>query len=177
MHMVIQAIVVATSKDAALNKARTVFEGLTGDGNPFDYYTMFDEEGSVVSGKGRYGNIPPVLKVNTKAGKAMIAWGFKATKDEFLKHMKRIRAGVTAWTDEAIMEELDIPGIPIEDTPYLVRHSMNCAGRYEGPSIWQYDQDGSGIRTQHTLDKVLDNYGDPLKKGEALYVVPADVHY
>lgn len=52
MHMVIAALVRAEDEGAALDEAKSVFDGLAESGD-FDYYTTFDENGTEVSGRGR----------------------------------------------------------------------------------------------------------------------------
>jgi hypothetical protein len=177
MHMIIQVITPASSKEEALDSAKCVFDGITGEGKPFDYYTTFDEEGSAVSGKGRYGNVPAVLKVKTKAGKAMVAEGFAATKEEFLSHMTRVREALKKYSDEEIFEEKTTRSIPKEESTFLflVRHEMYNVGKYDGSSVWQYDQNGSGIRSRKDLDGALDP--NNLKPGEDYNVLPAAVQF
>ena len=47
MHMIIRAVVLAANPNEVLELARSAFESICGDDKPFDYFTMFDEEGSV----------------------------------------------------------------------------------------------------------------------------------
>ena len=50
MHQIIKAILYANSEEEALDKAKSIFENLCGDGQAFDYYTLFNED-IPVSGK------------------------------------------------------------------------------------------------------------------------------
>ena len=172
MHMIIQVILPASNKEEALDMAKPVFDGITGEGKPFDYYQTFDEPGTVVSGKGRYGAVPAVLKVSTKAGMKMVNQGFAATRGEFLHNIARIRKSLIKYTDEQLFGEGEITNTDLDLT--LARHNMYNAGKYDGSSVWQYDQWGSGIRTPRELKSAMNV---ELKKGESLYVVPADVHF
>lgn len=174
MHMVIRIIVPANSKESALDKAKSILEDMSGEGKDFDYYQTFDTEGTPCSGKGRYGAVPAVLKVKTKAGLAMVADGLDATKREFMDNLARIRAGLQKHTDEEIFNESNASGEPDTDL-FLVRHAMYNAGKYGGSSCWLYDQYGSGIRHQKDLDRALETKG--IATDEELYVVPADVHF
>jgi len=178
MHMVIRAVVLAANPNEALDKARTAFEQLTENQNPFDYFTMFDEEGSSVSGKGRYGAVKPCLRIATKAGKAMLDEGMAATKEYFLENLARIKAAITRYTPAELFEEA--PAVkPDQDALDLTLFKHYCyqVGKYGGGSIWLYDSDGSGIRSLRQLDNVLGNYGTPIPAGEEFYIVPADVHF
>jgi hypothetical protein len=57
MHMVIYALVEASTHDDALATGKTVFDRLVGAdphaGAVFDYYVTFDEEDTSVAGKAR----------------------------------------------------------------------------------------------------------------------------
>jgi hypothetical protein len=177
MHTVIYALVPAKNQKEALSKADGVFERLTGDNRPFDYHQMFDTEGTSVSGKGRWGNIPAARKVSSAAGTKMLqeAWGY--TQQEFNDNLDHIRNAMK-YTNAEIMNECPTGVARGQDNPLmLVRHRLYNCGQYEGSNIWLYDSDGSGIRTQRELDNVINNYGHPLPDGEELWIVPADVHF
>ena len=59
MHMVIYALVEASTHDEALATGKTVFDRLVGAdphaGAVFDYYVTFDKEGTSIAGKARWG--------------------------------------------------------------------------------------------------------------------------
>ena len=61
MHMVIYALVEASTHDDALSTGKTVFDRLVGAdphaGAVFDYYVTFDEEDTSVAGKARWGGV------------------------------------------------------------------------------------------------------------------------
>ncbi len=183
MHMVIRAIVEADNAEDALGNAISTFEGLCGGGNPFDYYTTFDEE-NPASGKSRWGNLPVAAKLNSKEGKKLVEEGIRLTKDSFLENMKYIRETLLCCTDEEIYEEriiddktkmLGAVSGEAEDLQRQLRHvkyRMSECGQYKGPSVWLYDQHGGTIRNAVDLGFVLKG----IKPGKA-WVVPADVHY
>ena len=177
MHMVIRAIVYAENKEDALDNARDIFDKLCERGT-FDYFTMFDEEGSCVSGRGRWGNLTPVAKVTSPEGKELIDEGWEATVREFKSAMKEIRKIIAQFTDEEIMEEKTVK----EKDFFMPRYQFYCIGQYDGSGIWLYDNDGSGIRTRHHLDNALTKWPDldhtsEEYKGLEVWIVPADVHY
>ena len=71
MHYVIRALVYADTPEEALQKAKyDVFEKLVDPeyNSGFDYYQTFDNEGSCVSGRGRWGDLPAVMRADSKEG-------------------------------------------------------------------------------------------------------------
>ena len=192
MHMVIKILTFANSKEEALSQAKEILaKNLCGEGRPFDYYTTFDDNSSTVSGKARWGNLPPVVKASSVKGKELIEEGMKATWKLFKRSMDCIRPALAIHSDEEIFNEKcshlahEKNDIGLCKTMYLPRHFMYCAGRYEGPDIWLYDHDGVAIRDVDRLKNVISHWSDYYeKKGQEnpyknmeLFVVPADVHY
>jgi hypothetical protein len=178
MHIVIRVLTAATTPEEALDNAKNTLETLVGDGGPFDYFTTFDEEGTIASGKGRYGAIPAVLEADSTAGKAMIREAMRYTRKQFKDSMSRIRKA-SRYTDDELMNEAPNPKrkkVAKEDLS-IIRHYFYRVGQYTGSEIMLYSGDGSGIRNQTDLANALDNYGSPLNDGERFYVVPADVHF
>jgi hypothetical protein len=184
MHMVIRAIVYAKDKDGALDKARDIFEMLTANQHPFDYYRMFDNEGTSVSGKGRWGDLPEACLASSKEGKELIDEGFKYTKNKFMEAIEHIRKSIEAKSDEELFEDKYVEG---EDasTNGMFKYWCYSAGEYEGSGIFLYNDDGEGIRSQHQLDDALNKYKaiyedrgqENPNKDDKIWVVPADVHY
>ncbi len=195
MHMIIRACVYAKNEEDALDKAKVIFERLCGEGGqPFDYYKTFDEEGSPVSGKGRWGNITPVALATSQEGKKLIDEGMKYTKDNFMEYIKKVRDNLKVYSDEELFEE----EVTNDKTKVIQRlnennnsdlsmfkYYCNCVGQYRGSNIFLYDNDGEGINKGSHLRDVLDKWKFLYeKKGEPnpykdlkCYVVPADVHY
>jgi len=179
MHMVIRAIVYAENKEDALDNARNIFDRLCKRGT-FDYFTMFDEVGSCVSGRGRWGDLTPVAKVTSPEGKELVDEGWEATVREFKFAITKIRKALEKFTDEEVMEEKSLKDK--EEDCFMVRYRFHQVGQYEGPEIWLYDNDGSGIRTRHHLDNALNKWPDldhtsKGYEGLDVWIVPADVHH
>jgi len=180
MHMVIRAIVYAENQEEALDQARNIFDSLCERGS-FDYFTMFNEEGSIVSGKGRWGDLISVAKVTSPEGKELIDEGWKATVREFNNSMLEIRRALKYLTDEQIMNDKTVD-IPNEKEFWGMRYHFHCVGQYEGYQIWLYDNDGSGIRDKNHLDNALNKWPELEHTAEEykdldVWVVPADVHH
>jgi hypothetical protein len=163
MHMLIYALVEAPSQDAALSNATTVFDRLVGaraqSQAVFDYYTTFDDTSATVSGPARFGDLPVATRVDSEAGQALLERGWAATKQEFERHLERVREGLDQYSVEEIMRDED-----------LVRHACHQLGAYEGSTIFLYDEHATGIRHRDQLDRVLADTDD-------CWIVPADVHY
>lgn len=182
MHMVIRTIVYAKDKNEAISKAHGVFNRLTENQHPFDYYQMFDNEGTPVSGKGRWGSLPALSKVDSKNGKKLIDEGMKYTHDEFISSVKKVRETINAYTDEQLFEDKDVK---IDGMIKMFKYFCSCLGEYAGPRTWLYDNEGEGIHNEHDLKNVLSKwkciYEDAGKenpyKDMFVWVVPADVHY
>jgi len=162
MHQVIYALVEASTEEDALVTGKTVFGRLIGAGPHaeavFDYYVTFDEE-RTGAGKARWGDLPVAALVDSDDGRELLEHGWQATKSEFERHLDRVRAVLMAFSDDEIMRNED-----------LARHAFHEVGAYEGPSIYLYDQYGNGIRDPDQLDRILD-------ESDALWIVPADVHF
>jgi hypothetical protein len=182
MHTVIRAVVYAKTKEDALDKARSVFERLVENQNPFDYYQMFDNEGTSVSGKGRWGNLPAAVKTTTKAGKKLIDEGMTYTRNEFNEAINAIREAVNNYDNKQLFEDKEVKANGMVG---MFRYYCGIAGSYRGSSVWLYDDDGEGILNEKQLEDVLSKYQciydrngqvNP-HKDESIWVVPADVHY
>ncbi|WP_254538721.1 hypothetical protein [Halomarina litorea] len=163
MHMVIYALVAASTEDDALAAGTTVFDGLVGGGvhtkAVFDYYVTFDEEGTTVAGQTRWGDLPVAAPVDSEDGQALLERGWTATEKAFQRHLERAKEALEEYDDEAIMRDQD-----------LVRHTFHQLGAYRGSSIALYDEHGNGIRHREQLDRRLEASGE-------CWIVPADVHY
>jgi hypothetical protein len=184
--MVIRAIVYAPDKDQAFDKATHIFEQLCENQTPFDYFTTFDHNSLPGSGRRRWGKLSPVSEVNTKTGKKLIEDGMKATEEEFKQNMVEIRKAITKFTDKQLLNESGFGFGNIEDkklstndkhTLSLFRYYCYAVGKYNGSSIWLYDNDGSGIRDRNHLKNALNKWDNEDYEGLKVFVVPADVHY
>jgi hypothetical protein len=85
--MVIYSLVEASTQDEALATGKTVFDRLVGDSPHatavFDYYVTFDESGTSVAGKARWGDLPVAAPVESDDGQELLERGWEATKNEF----------------------------------------------------------------------------------------------
>lgn len=163
MHQIIYALVEASTEDDALVKGKATFDRLVGaelEATPvFDYYMTFDNDSSTVAGKARWGEMPVVAPVESDDGEALLERGWEATKDEFERNLDRVSELVEELTTDELMHNKG-----------LARNACHNLGAYRGPSLFLYDESGSGIRHREQLDGVLDS-------DEQLWILPADVHY
>ncbi|WP_136591337.1 hypothetical protein [Salinigranum halophilum] len=163
MHMVIYALVEASTHDDALATGKSVFDRLVG-ADPhavavFDYYVTFDEEDTSVAGKARWGELPTAVPVDSDDGQDLLERGWEATKEEFERNLNRVKEAIEEFSDEEIMRDED-----------LARHAFHQVGAYDGPSVFLYTQHASGIRHREQLDRILE-------ESEDLWIVPSDVHF
>jgi len=186
VHMVIKVLVYAENEEDALDEAQSVFEGLCGEGQPFDYFSTFDEGWATE----RWGELPSAVKVCKDLGSpkcdkckdrfkcftgevnSMIAEAMERTKREFLDNLAEVKKLLVSKSDEELFEDGDF------------KYRCHCCGSYEGPDVWLYDHEGEGIRDSDHLKNVLEKWAcnnggqpDPELANKDIYVVPADVHY
>ncbi|WP_248898051.1 hypothetical protein [Haloplanus halobius] len=163
MHMVIYAIVEASTQDKALATGKTVFDRLVG-ADPhscavFDYFVTFEQEDTTVAGKARWGELPTAAPVDSDDGQALLERGWEATKEEFERNLDRVKEAIDELSDEEIMRDED-----------LARHAFHQVGAYDGPTVFLYTEHATGIRHRGQLDRLLE-------ESEELWIVPADVHF
>lgn len=164
MHQIIHAIVDAQSRDDALGVARgCVFDRLVGatveSSATFDYYVTFDEEGTHIAGKGRWGELPIAARLDSDEGSELLGRGWNATKEKFERDLAKVREALTSLSDAEIMNNED-----------LVRHHCRRLGAHAGPPVYLYDNSGHGIRTFEDFVWAYEDLDKP-------WIVPADVHY
>lgn len=157
MHMTIGALVFASSRDDAIDKATTIFEWLV-ERQKFDYYNI-EQDGA--------------HKAISKKGKETIEILEKHTQQELCRNLDIIRDGLETFTNEDIWNEKDNKKLSGSTT--IIRHCMYCAGMYHGHSLFLYDQDGCGIQSKSHLNSILDKWNG--KYTDDLWVVTANVHY
>ncbi len=84
MHALIYALIEASQQDEALAASKSAFDRLTGarpDCTPvFDYYVTFDEAGTIVAGKARWGELPVAASINSSEGQQLLDRGWQATE-------------------------------------------------------------------------------------------------
>ncbi|MFC6768190.1 hypothetical protein [Natrinema soli] len=98
MHMVIYALVEASTHDDALATGKTVFDRLVGTdphaGAVFDYYVCFDEEDTSVAGKARWGELPTAAPVDSDDGQDLLERGCSPARSPRITASKlRMRFG------------------------------------------------------------------------------------
>lgn len=163
MHMVIYALVEASTEDEALSTGKAVFERLVG-ADPhacavFDYFVTFDDEDTTVAGKARWGDLPIAVVVDSEKGQELLERGWEATKAEFERNLDQVREALDELSSEEIMRDEN-----------LARHAFHQVGAYDGPTIFLYNEYANGIRHREQLDRLLE-------ESEDLWIVPADVHF
>ena len=163
MHVIIYALVEASTENEALATGKTVFNRLVG-AEPhscavFDYFVTFDEEDTPVAGKARWGELPTAAPVDSDEGQALLDRGWEATKEEFERNLDRVKEAIDELSDEEIMRDED-----------LARHAFHQVGAYDGPTISLYNEHANGIRHREQLDRLLE-------ESDELWTVPADVHF
>lgn len=195
MHMVIRVIVEADTSAEALDSARHTFGEMCQEGSGFDYFTMFDEPGSSVSGRSRWGDINPVMCANSEEGQQYINEGWEATKRELGRCLDKARHGLQHLTNEQIFEGADLSqdesippliekGTRYDGTPYeseerrhleadWLMHYLRWAGGGMITNFFLWDHYGQPIRSKKELTKALELE----EEGNKMWVVPADVHY
>ncbi len=179
MHTVIAAIVYAKGRSDALHQARRVFARLVQD-NVFDYYTLFDED-RPASGKSRWGRLPVVAKADSRVGKRLIEDGWHATRKAFDEAIAMVREGINTYTDDELFTDL----VAVGGQPRMFRYWCLRIGRTEGPNVFLYDDEATGIRYPDHLENALNKWRclhedegkiNPNADKE-VWVVPADVHF
>ncbi len=163
MHIIIHALVEASTHDDALVTGKTVFDRLVG-ADPhasavFEYYVCFDEENTSVAGKARWGELPTAAPVDSDDGQALLERGWDSTKEEFERNLERVKEAIDELSDEEIIRDKN-----------LARHAFHKVGAYNGPTVFLYTEHATGIRHRGQLDRILE-------ESEELWIVPADVHF
>jgi hypothetical protein len=161
--MVIYTLVEASTRDDAVATGKAVFDRLVGadphGGAVFDYFATFDQEGTTMAGKARWGGLPVAARVDSNEGQELLERGWDATKSEFQRNLNRVQEALDELSDDEIMRDEN-----------LARHAFHQVGAYDGPSIFLYNEYANGIRHREQLDRVLE-------ESEDLWIVPADVHF
>ena len=163
MHIVIHALVEASTEEEAVDAGKTVFDQLVGVdpyATPvFDYYVCFDEDETTVAGSARWGDLPTAAPVDAPEGQELLERGWTATEEQFERNLERVKDALDELSDAEIMANVD-----------LARHAFHQVGAYEGPTVFLYDEFRNGIRHRGRLDGILE-------ESEELWIVPADVHF
>lgn len=208
MHMLIRILVFAKDSESALNAAHEVVHekmGNTSTGGPFDYYVDFTEDGLIITGKDRWGPIPPVLQVSTtrfptddKRGLEMANSAMENNRRVFKESIALIRHHIANYTDDQLFDEvegkgwIEIEGVKLFDDPGRFRVCCGSAyGDVKGTACL-YDFRGFTISSPNILQRILnDSDSNPWYMDESegqdpnwgphiwnqpLWIVPFDAH-
>jgi len=166
----IAAVVYAHDEKEARKLRKRVFDFLSCKGcqRPFDGYRLG------VVGSPEW---PFAAPAASPAGQKVIQECMAATRVEFLRHVKRLRAALAAASDEEIYLSRH-PDLDVRFEAYEV-------GRYNGPGVFLYDDNGEGIRQPSHLQDVLEKWPslktgqnrEKLDRAGAAWVVTTEVHY
>lgn len=106
MHHIIRFVVPAETEEEALEQAKEWLDNISGEDSKYsiDYGTFFDEDGSAVSGKGRWGDRPPAPKMDTKEGMSLFLNGCLADYTSFVSSCKDAREILNNKTDHEIYD-------------------------------------------------------------------------
>ena len=163
MHALIGALIEDSSQQAALQRAKiNVFQPLVWRG-AFDYYTTFDEEDVSVSGRARYGDLPPVVPADSPEGQEWIEDRFETYSEEVEQYALKIDDYLRGLNG-------DYSALWESQSANRAKHLMHQLGRDEGYPVTLYDEASEGIRSREYLEQVQD-------AEDEVYVVLADVHW
>jgi len=177
MHMVVRVLVFAKDAEEAVKIAGDALYSMCGDGMPFDYYNLFDNEAA----SERWGELPVVMRVCNKMGTKrcdncpdrfkcytdrqaydLLEEGIQASEREFYRYLTDLRKCFYKKDKKKL----------IDDGHF--RYLCYKLGEYGGSSIYLYNEEGEGIRSRKELEDIL-VHAD--REDEILYIIPADVHY
>jgi len=162
MHMVIYALVEASSEEEALAKSIEVFEPLMGGirepGAVFDGLHLFKQTDNEDAREAWRNELPAAAPVDSDDGQNLLERGWKATKEEFERRLADARDALDELSVEEIMQNKE-----------NARRTFHRLSAYKGPMIFLYHGKGS-IRNRKQLDNLLEEKDD-------LWIVPANVHY
>lgn len=177
MHMLIGVIVFSLDRDGALIEANSVLNGLCENGHPFDYFSLND---------GIWEDVPLVIEADSQEGRRVIERLWSETKTELLEAIEMARLALDNLTPDQIIEE-EIPPEKVTKLSGLLgmpRFWFQKVGAFKGPSVYLYDKDGEGIRSETHLKNCLSKWSCLYGSNEenpyrdlTSFVVTADVHY
>jgi hypothetical protein len=200
MHQVIRLLVYSDTEENALSEAEGLLDNMCVDGKPFDYYTLFNDDKAVMSGKARWGDLPAVTQVQcdkfntekcdtcsarfncyTKDTMILINEGMETTRRDFHETFEKVKEMINSQTEEELNEETGKDGWRFK---FLCGELNN---NQVGSNCYLYDQDGEAISNKRHLNDVLTKWkciyeeGKPPKtnpyKDLNIFCVPCDVHY
>ena len=169
MHQIIRVIVYAKDKGAALKRAKSILNILL-QNNTFDYYVTFDDNTSTIAGRGRWGDISPVVPIHSVEGIKLVKDGWNATIEDFMNYLFKLRKTMKYKSDIKLMNDRNFRFYAYE------------VGKYAGSAVWLYDDNSEGIRTIDHLKnavnkwKFLNDSNSQKREKLKVWIVPADIH-
>lgn len=194
MHKIIGVFVYAYNKEDAMGKARNVFDRLV-NMDIYDYCTTFEVESLESTGRGRWGDITPVMDVDgedNEEARKLIEELFTGMWNDFIHSVNKLRHLLDRFTNEELFEEsmtessrveIKLSGDSERDEQFhltLFPTYAHRLSRYpcESSDVRMYDQDGETIENRSQLNQVLGKWGNAVDIADKrTYFVPADVHF
>lgn len=165
MHMLIRVLVPASDLVEAVGIARYALDRLIGIGEgsrtAFDYYRTLDESTARFRDHPRYGGLDPAHRLSSETGEQLLDDAIESQATWFVDTLTTLREKLDRLDPAEVMDDVD-----------LARYDCYQLGQFAGPSVWIYDEDGAGLRSQAAVDRYLDD-----RERNSIWVVPADVHY
>ena len=154
MHYLIRIISYGDTEEDAKENVQLLLDRLCGENMPFDWYNMEPD---------RYEDAGKTLPADSEKGTSLLEEGMKATKHAFFEAISSIRKTLSVHTTDQIWAN---------ECDSLFRYALFSAGRYCGPGIYVYDDDGSGIRDDTHYNNALTAWAD----GSKVWVTAVDMH-
>ena len=179
MHQVINAIIYANSGKDAIEHATEIFNQLTVNEEPYDYYNLFNSSYAT----SRWGQRATCSNVANGRGLGIVNKAWKLTEKEIKYNLDIVRKHLELYDNQDFIDgSYELPE-GAEWSAHMVLHFMYSASKYTGSTYFLYDNDGEAIRNRHHLDNVLDKWSCLYKdkpnpyQDKKIWVIPADVHY
>lgn len=202
MHQLIRVLTTGYEPESSARAVRTnLFESqhahLIG---PFDYGRLMNEGGRWSTQLPEPVQATGAIRADTDEGMTLVEGAWVDQTKALKRFYDVIQAGFERGMDfEDVLNDATIEDVAVE--PYNpmglaedeedyndtytsnIRYAMHQIGRYRGPDIYLYDEDGSGIRRPDDYETFIEcienNEGRyrELNDGERWYVIPIDVHY
>ena len=191
MHKIIRILVYAYDHKEALERGRMLLERLCDCQKPYDYYTIFgseEDDGSWVSGTGRFGPQPQAILATSTEGKKIIEQSMQYTLENIQDAWKKVKLAMFKGNPEDFFEhelqphridnadEDDIEWYKDIDMP---RHYFNHLGYAYAGNCWVYGNDGEGVLSRRHLNNILNKWNRVTNEYDDMniYIISADVHY
>jgi len=149
MHMVIYALVEASTQNDALATGRDGVRPTSGSGSTFIRRVRLlcvlrrgEHDGC---GQGSMGRFTGRIPVDSDDGQDLLDQGWEATKEEFERNLERVKEAIDELSDEEIMRDENLSArVP----------PGRCVRRAIG--VPAHDQHATGIRHRGQLDRLLE---------------------